>query len=246
MKILITNDDGIEAEGIRRLAEWSVTLGEVFIFAPKYEQSGSSQSINIKHSYEVKRSDVFSDLGVTAYSVDSSPADCVRFAVDMLGADFDFVFSGINNGYNIGYDIAYSGTCAAGFEANYAGLKAIAFSAPKGDLSQSASHLPFAWEFLQKNDLLCHNCVMNVNIPPDMKEMLITEQGGTFYRDRFENVGGDMYKARLYLTRSLNGPFDLRYDADAVLSGFGSVTPLTVNKTDGEVLKRIKNCRGDH
>ncbi len=241
MKILLTNDDGIEAEGIRHLAEWSVTLGEVYVFAPKVEQSGCSQSINIKHAYEVKRSDVFSDLGIVAYSVDSSPADCVRFAVDRMGADFDFVFSGINNGYNIGYDIAYSGTCGAGFEANYAGIKAVTFSAPKGSLSQSASHLPFVWEFLRKNDLLCHNCVMNVNIPPEMTKMLITEQGGTFYRDRFENVGGDMYKARLYLTRSLNGPFDLRYDADAVLSGCGSVTPLSVNKTDGEVFRKIRN-----
>jgi 5'/3'-nucleotidase SurE len=240
MKILITNDDGIEAEGIRRLAEWSVTLGEVYIFAPKFEQSGCSQSIDIKNSYEVKRSDVFSDLGIVAYSVDSTPADCVRFAIDKMGAGFDFVFSGINNGYNIGYDIAYSGTCGAGFEANYAGIKAVAFSAPKGSLSQSAQHLPYVWEFLKENDLLCRNCVMNVNIPPEMKQMLITEQGGTFYRDRFENVGGDMYKARLYLTRSLNGPFDLCYDADAVLSGHGSVTPLTVNKTDGEVMRRIK------
>ena len=245
MKILLTNDDGINSVGIRCLAEWSRKLGEVTIIAPKVEQSGCAQGIDIKNAYEVKKSDAYSYLGIPAYSVDSTPADCIRFAADKLGTDFDIVFSGINNGFNIGYDIAYSGTCGAGFEANYAGMKAVSFSAPKDCVAASAAHLDTVWRYISEKGLLDYGDMYNVNIPPQMKKILITEQGGTFYRDRFVNVGGDMYKAQVYLTRSLDGPFDLRYDADAVLSGYCSITPLTVNKTDGETMGKIRIKNSD-
>ena len=121
MKILLTNDDGIAGEGLRLLAEWSRTVGEILIVAPKAEQSAMGQSIVLRRPFEVKRSDLFDDLGIESYSLDSTPADCVRFATDRFGP-FDFVFSGMNRGLNLGFDIAYSGACGAAFEVNYAGI----------------------------------------------------------------------------------------------------------------------------
>ena len=81
MRILLTNDDGINAEGLRHLVNWAKTKGEVCVLAPKVQQSGKSQSIEIHsdNGYEVKKVDIFD--GVEAYSVDSTPADCVRVAV---------------------------------------------------------------------------------------------------------------------------------------------------------------------
>ncbi len=145
MKILLTNDDGIKGEGLRYLAEWCAVMGDVTVAAPKFEQSGRSQGIVIKEPYEVVLSAEYEDLGISSYSVDASPADCVRFIADRVGVDYDLVFSGINNGFNLGHDIAYSGTCGAAFEANYAGIKAVSFSAKKGTLKESFAHIDEIW-----------------------------------------------------------------------------------------------------
>ena len=80
MRILITNDDGIYAEGIALLVEWAKVLGEVTVAAPKVEQSGKSHAINFTAPVEIRKVDVFS--GVEAYEVDSTPADCIRFATN--------------------------------------------------------------------------------------------------------------------------------------------------------------------
>ena len=90
MKILITNDDGIDNVGIRLLAKWAITLGEVTVVAPKVEQSAKSHAINITGGIEIKKVP-FID-GVEAYSMDSTPADCVRFGILGLKEKFDLVF----------------------------------------------------------------------------------------------------------------------------------------------------------
>ena len=115
MRILITNDDGIEGEGLRHLVNWARRLGEVVVAAPKVEQSAKSHTIEIHKSFEAKKVEYLP--GVTAYAVDSSPADCVRLLVLGLEEHFDLVLSGINRGLNVGCDIIYSGTVGAIFEA---------------------------------------------------------------------------------------------------------------------------------
>ena len=126
MRILITNDDGVFAEGIRLLAEWAKKLGEVTVVAPKREQSGKSHAINFTEPMEIKRVDLMD--GVEAYSCDSTPADCVRYGIAGLNRTYDLVLSGINRGVNLGVDMIYSGTVAAIFEAAYWNHNALAFS----------------------------------------------------------------------------------------------------------------------
>ena len=115
MRILITNDDGIGSPVLPALAVWASHLGEVTVIAPKVEQSGMSHAIDFTRPIEIKRVDI--GEGIRAFSMDSTPADCVRYAVMGMKEHFDLVISGINRGLNLGADIVYSGTIGAIFEA---------------------------------------------------------------------------------------------------------------------------------
>ena len=194
MKILITNDDGIFAPGIYALAKWAQTLGEVTVIAPKHEQSAKSHGINIISEFEVKEVDFMP--GVRAYSVDSTPADCIRYGLVGLGEQFDLILSGINRGVNIGRDIVYSGTVAAIFEANCFGAKAaIAVSTEFTSLDSAVTHLDEIRAYFEEHKLLeCHD-LYNVNIPAEVtKNIRITRQGGAYYSDEFVTTGENMVR----------------------------------------------------
>lgn len=127
-KILITNDDGIYAEGIIRLAEAAQTFGEVWVVAPDGQRSSASHGISIHDSFDVYPKD-FPVKGVHAFSCTGTPADCIRSgAFYLMPCKPDVVLSGINNGYNTASDIQYSGTCGAAFEGRFQGIHSIAFS----------------------------------------------------------------------------------------------------------------------
>ena len=155
MRILVTNDDGIRAPGIEILANWARKLGEVTIIAPKTEQSAKSHSINIHTPFEARKVDWID--GIECYSVDSAPADCVRFAFSGLGREFDLVLSGINKGLNLGEDIAYSGTLAAVFEAAYYKCRAIAFSTVPETFSWAEKYLDTIVENMAQSDPVSSN-----------------------------------------------------------------------------------------
>lgn len=128
LKILVVNDDGISSPGIVRLAENAAKFGDVWVIAPARQCSGMSQKLTIFENMEVRQVD-FPVPVMAAYSLDGTPADCVKVAVKMLLKEKpDIVFSGINFGYNAGLDIAYSGTVGATMEAAINGIPAIAFS----------------------------------------------------------------------------------------------------------------------
>ena len=126
MRILITNDDSITASQLLPLVRYCQTLGDVTVIVPKVEQSGKSHGIDIHDPFRVHEIALADDI--TALAVESTPADCVRFAILGLGLEFDLVISGINRGYNIGSDILYSGTVSAACEGVLLGVPAIALS----------------------------------------------------------------------------------------------------------------------
>ena len=239
MRILITNDDGIESPGIAYLALWAKKLGEVIVVAPKHEQSACSHTIVLRRPFEVKESRLFDTAGIKAYSIDASPADCVRFSAEMYGG-FDLLLSGINHGLNMGYDISYSGTCSAAFEGSFANIPSVAFSTERGCLKQAAAELDAVWDFITENRLLDHGCVFNVNVVPDMKGIRITRQGATFYRDSFELCGTDTYKAATYIAHHFDEGGDPYIDINAVHSGYCSITPLRTNRTDTAIFEKLK------
>lgn len=132
-RIMITNDDGVNARGIIRLAKAVKSYGEVWVVAPDVQKSGASHSINLHTPIAVCKADFPVD-GVKAFAVSGTPADCVRVGVlNILPEKPDIVLSGINFGYNAGTDVMYSGTIGAAMEAVFQGIPAIAFSEGTND-----------------------------------------------------------------------------------------------------------------
>lgn len=127
-RILITNDDGIDAGGIKRLADVAKEFGEVWVIAPLHQRSAASQSITLRDTIDVYPHD-FPVEGVHAYSCTGTPADCVRVGgLNVMDDRPDVVLSGINFGYNAATDLQYSATVGAAMEAAFQGYGAIALS----------------------------------------------------------------------------------------------------------------------
>ena len=240
MKILITNDDGIEALGIRLLAEWAKKLGEVTVVAPKTEQSAKSHAIELHKAFEIKEVP-FMD-GVKAYSLDSTPADCVRYGILGLKEKFDLVLSGMNRGINVGVDVVYSGTLGATFEAARLGVKAIGFSAfPEGQVS-AAKYFDEIYAYIEENKLLEENQIYNVNIPTEARGIRMTYEGSQYFSDEFVKTdeGENMYR-QMGEPIPDECPEDLDRDTVAVHAGYIAITPLLVQRTNMEVYRKHRN-----
>ena len=238
MKILITNDDGIQAAGLPGLVAWAKKYGEVTVICPKVEQSGKSHGIEIHKCFEAKQVDLVP--GVTAWAVDSTPADCVRFAILGLQEQFDLVISGINRGLNIGSDIMYSGTVAAVSEACNLGVRAIALSTEPKSYEGIVQHMDKVWNYVTERKLLEQHPVYNINIPASAGDIRITRQGGPYFSDDFIPQENDLYLPRGKDVFEESGNMDI--DTDAVLrGGFISVMPLTISRTDMAMFEKLKN-----
>ena len=235
MRILITNDDGVGAAQLVPLIKWCQKLGDVTTFVPKFEQSGKSHGFEIHKPFEAKQVEL--EPGITVWTVDSTPADCVRFAVLGLGLEFDLVISGINRGLNIGADNMYSGTVSAACEAANLGVKALALSTQPKSYEQALAHMDRVWQFIEEKDLFSLCDIYNVNISAGAGEIKITHQGGPYYSDEFQPMENDMYKPcgmDVWEDRS-----DDTYDTDATLHGYISIMPLTTNRTNWEVYNKL-------
>ena len=162
--ILITNDDGIDAGGIRQLAETAKAFGEVWVVAPESQRSGKSHSVTYLEPLYVRERPGYMD-GVKAYECSGVPVDCVRVGIHLLGRKPDVVLSGINSGYNISGDIQYSGTAGAALEAAFWGIHAIALSQANLDYHPVTDRYLRALigEYMDKP--LPQNTVWNINFP---------------------------------------------------------------------------------
>lgn len=239
MKILITNDDGMQAEQLIPLIKWCRKLGDVTVFVPKYEQSGKSHSFQIREPFEVKQ--VQLEPGITVWSVDSTPADCVRMAVLGLNMRFDLVISGVNRGLNMGSDIMYSGTCAAASEGVNLGMQAIALSTTPENYTHATDELDRIFSFIRENRLLDRGNFYNINIPADPKGIRITRQGGPYYSDDFPPIGNNMYRPSGKPV--WEDSFDDTLDTDATLHGYISISPLTINRTDLSLYNQLSQLQ---
>ena len=241
MKILITNDDGINNIGIKLLAEWAKKLGEVIVVAPKEEQSAKSHAIDFTRPIEIKKVP-FID-GVTAYSMDSTPADCVRFAVLGLKEKYDLVLSGINKGVNLGGDIVYSGTVGAIFEAARLNIKAIAFSSFPEDQVAASKYFDEVYDYIVRNDMFAENGLFNVNIPEEVKGIRMTYQGSPYFSDAFELMeGSEEIYVQVGAPVPDECPDDMDRDTVAILHGYITVTPLLATRTNMQAFHKFKNC----
>lgn len=235
MRILITNDDGAGAAQLLPLIRWCQRLGDVTTIVPKTEQSAKSHSIEIHKAFEAKQIALADD--VTIWAVDSTPADCVRFACSGLNMHFDLVISGVNRGLNLGHDIMYSGTFAAACEAVNNGMQAIAISTSIPYYDHATDHLDAVFAFLEHHRLLEYNNLYNINIPANPKGIRITRQGGPYFAEGFQAIGNDMY---LPVGKPLPAESaDLTLDTAAYRNGFISISPMTTDRTNKDVFHML-------
>ena len=236
MRILITNDDGLHAAGLVPLIKWARQLGQVMAVVPKYEQSGKSHGIEIHKGFEVKQVEL--EPGITVYAVDSTPADCVRFAVLGLHETFDLVISGINRGLNVGADIMYSGTVGAIFEAASLGIRGMAVSTEPKSYDTAIEHMDRIWNFIGTHGLFEKHALYNINIAAAAGPIRITRQGGPYYSDDFILQENDMVLPR---GKDVFAPSQtMERDTDAVLrGGYISIMPLTTERFDRQMYQEL-------
>ena len=190
-RILITNDDGIAADGLRRLAEAAADLGEVWIVAPDGQRSAASHSITLHTHLDIRPYD-YPVPGVRAFTCTGMPADCVRAGVlRILPAKPDVVLTGVNYGYNLASDTQYSATVGAALEAAFQGIRAIALSEAAHPSHEATDRYltPVLEELIDRP--LGHGQIFNVNFPGGARGPCRgilrdrTVSRGMMYRDRY-------------------------------------------------------------
>ena len=236
MRILITNDDGVGASLLPDLIRWCRKLGDVTAVVPKFEQSGKSHGIELHKPYEAVQIEL--EPGMPVWTVDSTPADCVRFAVLGKGMEFDLCISGINRGYNMGRDIMYSGTVAAASEAVNLGIPAIALSTSVPNYDHATEMLNHFAAYFFGYRLMEYHDLYNVNIPPQVRGIRITAQGGHYFSDDFIPVGEDLYRPKGKPVWVDSG--DDTLDTDATKHGYITITPLQLDRTDRAVFEKLR------
>ncbi|TKB49210.1 5'/3'-nucleotidase SurE [Ferrimonas sediminicola] len=241
MKILVSNDDGVHAPGIRALSEALATLAEVVTVAPDRNCSGASNSLTLTNPLRVQTID-------NGYlSVNGTPTDCVHLAIrELMDGEPDLVVSGINAGANLGDDTLYSGTVAAAMEGRHLGLPTIAVSLVGRELRHYATAARFTLKLVRhlKMTPLPSNQILNINVP-DLPEEAI--QGVRVTRLGARHKAEGMIRTQDPAGRDIYwlGPPGQQQDAgpgtdfDAVANGFISITPLTVDLTAHDQLEGL-------
>ncbi len=241
MHILLSNDDGYLAEGLRRLAEALAGVGRLTVVAPDRNRSGASNSLTLDVPLRMHR------LDDGTIRVDGTPTDCVHLAITgLLDEEPDMVVSGINSGPNLGDDVIYSGTVAAAMEGRFLGLPAIAVSMGSYDAEHYASGVRATLQLVDQlqNGPLPTDSILNVNVPDlpweQIRGFRATRLG---HRHRAEPVARstDPRGREIFWI----GPAGPEQDAgpgtdfDAVRNGYVSVTPLQVDLTRHAALDTV-------
>lgn len=238
-RILVTNDDGIYSEGLRKLAAVCAPLGEVIIVAPDREQSAASHALTLNRPLRMLK------LEENEWIVDGTPTDCVNLAVLKLMRDArpDIVVSGINFGPNLGDDVTYSGTISAAFEGALLNIPSIAFSALVGEHFSFDRCATFAGALVkhaleQERD---PNVILNVNFPVGpFTGVKVTRLGRRIYSEAV--IERQDPRGRSYYWIGAGPPTwypGEGTDFEAVQSGFVSITPLHLDLTHHASIPRL-------
>ena len=260
MKLLISNDDGIFALGIRALANRLAQAGhQVTVVCPDRERSATGHGLTL---HQPIRADLVESLfhpSVKAWACSGTPSDCVKLALwALLDSPPDLVLSGINHGSNLGTDVLYSGTVSAAMEGVIEGIPGIAFS-----LASSSSEFQPAAAFAESlvaqlaKQPLPELLLLNVNIPPVKAEAIagvkVTRQGIRRYIDAFEKrldprgktyywLAGEVLEEVNDTPESLN---QVSTDVQAIRHNYITLTPLQYNLTSASGLENLKDWKFD-
>jgi 5'-nucleotidase len=243
VKILVSNDDGYFAPGIRALAEALTALGEVVIVAPDRNRSGASSSLTLTQPVSV------TEHGDSVYGVDGSPADCVMVAMSgLLSWRPDVVVTGINDGPNMADDSLYSGTIAAAVEGRFLGLPSIAVSMAEAHPKHWHTAAQVAKELVENlaTAPMPADTILNVNVPDrpyvQLSGMQITRLGTRFEPERAGEHISPRGQRQFWLGPA-GEPDDQSAGSDfhAVANGFVSITRLTIDTTRHAVIPTLSD-----
>lgn len=247
MQIVVTNDDGIMAPGIRALVGALKDLGDIYLIAPTEERSAIGHGITLRDP--IRTRPLLVEGAREAWAVDGTPADCVKLALNEFVRECGLVISGINNGPNLGTDVLYSGTVSAAIEGAVLGAPSMAVSLASfefGDFTAAAEIAGILTRSLMENkSSLPPNTILNVNVPPVKKELIkgfrVTRLGFIEYEDEFDrriDPRGNPYfwmKGRL-----AHKEFEPDVDVVAVAENYVSITPVHFDLTNHVIIDRVK------
>ncbi|MCH1484880.1 MAG: 5'/3'-nucleotidase SurE [Flavobacteriaceae bacterium] len=245
--ILVTNDDGITAPGLRSLIHIMNEIGDVVVVAPDSPQSGMGHAITISDTLYCKKEKI-DDGPQKEYSISGTPADCVKFAVkEILQKKPDLCVSGINHGANSSINVIYSGTMSAAVEAGLEGIKSIGFSL-----------LDYSWDadFTACKDYILkislnllkekkENLILNVNFPSNtnkFKGIKVCRQAKGYWEDTYDKRTSPLGKEYYWLTGNFVTLEDNKETDEWALSqGYVSVVPISYDMTSHEDIDKLKN-----
>lgn len=236
--ILVVNDDGITAGGIKALVEVAAQFGEVVVVAPDSPQSGMGHAITLNQPLRLRKSDLFDEI--IAYECSGTPVDCVKLGVDkVLHKKPDLCVSGINHGSNSSINIIYSGTMSAAVEAALEGIPSVGFSLCnyKHDADFSAAKVMVSKVITQVlKHGLAENTLLNVNIPDlpaeQIKGLKICRQALAKWDEKFDERE-DPHGRKYYWLTGVFENHDRGDDTDewALNNGYVSVVPVQYDLT---------------
>ena len=244
--ILVSNDDGVHAEGLVTLTRSLKKMGRVVVVAPDQQRSAASHSITLHRPLRINQ------IGKDIYAIDGTPTDCIVLAVrEILNAAPDLIVSGINHGPNLGDDVHYSGTVSAAFEGGMLGIPSIAISLVSNGKRDFKPAANFAVKIARKvlHEGLPPGVILNINVPNvnshNIKGYLFTFQGKRRYRGVIEEKLDPRGKKYYWIGGSPKANYeDIKgSDCSAIMHGRISITPLRVDLTDRTVLEWIKDWK---
>jgi 5'-nucleotidase len=246
-KILITNDDGIAAPGIKALTEVMHELGEIYIIAPDSAQSGMGHAITINSTLELKHIPGF--LGTeNAYSCSGTPVDCVKMGVhEVMKTRPDLCVSGVNHGSNSSINVIYSGTMSAAVEGGIEGIPSIGFSLCDYSWDANFENIkPFikkiALEVLEKG--LPEGVILNVNFPKtdNIKGIKICRQAKAAWEEEFDKRTNPMGKEYYWLTgKFVNHDHGEDTDEWALANDYISIVPVHFDLTAYHAIQQLNS-----
>jgi 5'-nucleotidase len=247
--ILVTNDDGITAPGIRTLIEVMKTIGEVVVVAPDSPQSGMGHAITVNNTLYLNKVSA-SDSSILEYTCSGTPVDCVKMAInEILHRKPDLCVSGINHGSNSSINVIYSGTMSAAVEAGIEGIPAIGFSLC--DYNWNANFEPTK-AFVEKitrqvlQNGLPSNTVLNVNFPnleeTNINGIKICRQAKAFWQEKFDKRKTPTGKEYYWLTGEFINQ-DKGEDTDewALANGYISIVPVQFDLTAHHAIQTLNS-----
>ena len=251
MKILISNDDGILANGIRALIEALTSYHDVYVVAPDRERSAAGHSLTLQTPLRVEEVDP--KYGAKrCWMTTGTPGDCVKLAINAILSEEekpDIVISGINHGPNLGADILYSGTVSCAMEGAMMGYPSIATSlaSMRCEYEDFKVAAAFIAELINKLDTykIPKKTILNVNVPglekEDIAGIAVTELGSRMFTDEYEKRIDPRGKVYYWMAGELiTEPDDANTDISAVRNNLISVTPITYEMTRMNIMKDLK------